>query len=110
MELGDPRMEDPEDLEAMQMNECTHPASQQRAVSDYEEIRVENTLNNSVKTFVRETVICDACGQRRTLRTPLVDAVPESGIYRRCPDCGVRVFTTARDGKLGSHECSAADR
>ncbi|MBP2451983.1 MULTISPECIES: hypothetical protein [Mycobacteriaceae] len=87
-------------------SQCTHPADQPRAVSDFDEHR--DTIDGP-KTWVRETVICDACGERRNIRTLLTndtDDGPESGIHKRCPDCGGRVFTTARDGALGPHQCA----
>lgn len=80
---------------------CPHPAGQQRAISDFMERR---QTTDGHREWVRETVVCGACGQRRTMRTLLADDSPESGIYKPCPRCGVRVFTTRR-GPQQPHTC-----
>jgi DNA-directed RNA polymerase subunit RPC12/RpoP len=80
------------------MTQCTHPGDRQRVISDVD-------VQRGRREFVQEDVVCDACGQHRRIRTELHDDSPESGIWKRCPDCGERVFTTARDGKLGPHNC-----
>lgn len=94
MELGDPRMEDPAALE--EENSCPHPANRQRSISHYE---VHRDTVDGPETSIQEEVVCDVCGQNRRIRTPL------TGIYRKCSDCGDRVFTTQQSWPLAPHKC-----